>query len=343
MAFGDVVPMSEDAYRELFRRCPQNPVLRASMWPYPVHSVFNPGATRLRDGRTLLLVRCEDRRGFSHLCKAVSDDGATGWEIDRVPTMAPDPTNHPDELWGIEDPRITYIEDIDVYVIAYTAFGKSGPSVALAVTDDFVTFDRLGVVMQPEDKNAAVLPFKCNGSYVMIHRPSSHLGHNIWIACSDDLRNWGDHALLLPARRGAWWDANKIGLACPPIPTERGWLMLYHGVRTHASGSLYRVGLALLDRHTPRRVLLRGEPWIFGPQEPYEHSGDVGQVVFPTGYTIADDGDTLSLYYGAADTAVGMAQASIRELLAWIETHGSPTTGTNGDASAAVHFWSTGA
>ncbi len=330
--------MSAHAYEDLLRRHPRNPILTADMWPYKVHSVFNPGATRLRDGRTLLLVRCEDRRGFSHFCKAISNNGVDDWEIDSEPTLLPDPENHPDELWGIEDSRITYLEDRDEYVIAYTAFGKSGPAVALATTKDFVNFDRLGVVMQPEDKNAAILPCRFDGCYLIIHRPASHLGHNMWIASSDDLRNWGDHRLLLPSRRGAWWDAHRIGLACPPIQTSKGWLMLYHGVRTHASGSMYRVGLALLDRKDPRRVVLRGESWIFGPQDPYEHSGDVGQVVFPTGCTIGDDGDTISLYYGGADSSVCLATGSTRKLLAWIEQHGSEVTGMNGDASAAVHF-----
>ena len=118
-------------------------------------------------------------------------------------------------------------------------------------------------------------------------------GAHIWISYSPDLRNWGGHKLVLPARKGAWWDANKVGLSPPLIETPRGWLMLYHGVRHTAAGCLYRLGLALLDLEHPEQCLARGDAWIFGPEAPYERNGDVGNVAFPCGYTIGADGDTL--------------------------------------------------
>jgi len=114
----------------LFRRHEGNPILSAADWPYPIHSVFNPGATRLRDGTTLLLCRVEDRRGHSHLSAARSANGIDGWVIDRDPTFCPEPKHHPEELWGVEDPRITYVEELGRYAVAYTAFGKGGPGVA---------------------------------------------------------------------------------------------------------------------------------------------------------------------------------------------------------------------
>ena len=144
----------------------------------------------------------------------------------------------------------------------------------------------------------------------------------MWISYSPDLRHWGRHRPILEARRGAWWDANKVGLSPPLIETPRGWLMLYHGVRQTASGSLYRLGLALLDLNRPDHCLLRGDMWIFGPEAPYERQGDVGNVAFPCGYTIGDDGDTINLYYGAADTSIALATGSIRALLAWLDEHG---------------------
>ena len=131
--------------------------------------------------------------------------------------------------------------------------------------------------------------------------------------------------MILQARRGGWWDANKIGLSPPPIETSKGWLMIYHGVRQTPSGSLYRLGLALFDRETPERCLRRGDMWIFGPEEPYEREGDVGNVVFPCGFTIGTDGDTVNLYYGAADTCVALATGSIRRLLDWLERTGQPS------------------
>jgi predicted GH43/DUF377 family glycosyl hydrolase len=127
---------------------------------------------------------------------------------------------------------------------------------------------------------------------------------------------------MLEARRGGWWDANKIGLSPPPIETPQGWLVIYHGVRTTAGGCLYRLGLALFDLDAPERCLARGDEWIFGPEESYERDGDVGNVVFPCGLTIAPDGDTIRLYYGAADTSIALATGSIRAMLDWLEKRG---------------------
>ena len=156
---------SPHRYETLFHRHDANPILTAADWPYPAHTVFNAGATRLRDGTTLLLCRVEDRRGHSHLCAARSRNGVDGWTIDAEPTLAPDPERYPEELWGIEDPRITFVEELGRYVVAYTAFSRGGPGVALALTEDFHSFERLGLVMQPDDKDAALLPRRINGSF----------------------------------------------------------------------------------------------------------------------------------------------------------------------------------
>ena len=144
----------------------------------------------------------------------------------------------------------------------------------------------------------------------------------MWISYSADLRHWGSHKLMLEARLGAWWDANKIGLSSPPIETPQGWLVIYHGVKQTAAGCIYRLGLALFDLNTPEHCLKRGDEWIFGPEEPYEQNGDVGYVVFPCGYTLAPDGDTIHLYYGAADTSIALATASVGALLEWLDQHG---------------------
>ncbi|MCZ6493024.1 MAG: glycosidase [Planctomycetota bacterium] len=316
------MPAHNSHHEILFHRYDGNPILTAAHWPYPANSVFNPGATRLADGTTLLLCRVEDRRGHSHFCVARSADGVNNWQIDPQPTMAPDPRLHPEELWGIEDPRITYAAELGKYVVVYTAFSWGGPGVALAMTEDFRHFERCGVVMSPEDKDAALLPRQINGRWAMIHRPSTPMGAHIWVSYSPDLRHWGDHKLVLRARRGGWWDANKIGLSPPLIETESGWLMIYHGVRTTASGSLYRIGLALFDLNDPEVCLRRGDTWVFGPEADYEREGDVDNVIFPCGFTVADDGDTLNVYYGAADSFICLATASIRKLLDWLDQQG---------------------
>lgn len=310
----------------LFHRHPNNPILTAADWPYPANSVFNAGATRLADGTTLLLCRVEDRRGHSHLCAARSANGIDGWQIDPYPTLLPDPERYPEELWGIEDPRITYVPELGQYAIAYTSYSRGGPGVSLALTRDFRSFERHGVIMPPEDKDAALLPRRIGQYWALIHRPVTALGAHIWISYSPDLYHWGSHKLILEARRGGWWDANKIGLSPPPIETAEGWLILYHGVRQTASGSLYRLGLALFDLDTPERCLRRSDTWIFGPEAPYERFGDVNNVVFPCGYTLGPDGDTINLYYGGADTYIALATSSIRALLDWLRRNGRPPT-----------------
>ncbi len=306
---------------ELFCRYEHNPILAAADWPYPIHSVFNPGATLLSDGTTLLLCRVEDRTGKSHLCVARSANGIDNWQIDSKPTLSPDPQNYPEEFWGIEDPRITFVPELSRYAIVYTAYSREGPGVALAFTKDFVEFERIGIIMQPEDKDAALLPHRIGDYWGLIHRPVGPHGAHMWISYSDDLRHWGSHKLMMEARLGGWWDANKIGLSPPPIETSQGWLVIYHGVRHNAAGALYRLGLALFDLHSPEHCLMRGSEWVFGPEQAYEQRGDVDNVVFPCGYTIAADGDTLHLYYGAADTSIALATGSVRACLAWLEDH----------------------
>lgn len=307
-------------FRELFLRQSTNPILTAADWPYPVNTVFNPGATRFH-GKVLLLARVEDRRGLSHLTKAISDDGISNWRIDEFPTMNADPSNHPEELWGIEDPRIVRIDELGKWAITYTAYSRGGPLVAMALTDDFVNFKRLGPIMPPEDKDAALFPRRINGKWALIHRPlaANYVpGAHIWLSYSDDLAHWVDRQVLMHARRGGWWDGGKIGLAAPPLETAEGWLLFYHGVRKTASGSIYRMGLALLDLEDPLKVRRRGEEWIFGPTERYEREGDVDDVVFPSGWVLDEKTGLLKMYYGAADSCIAMATASVSDLLEYI-------------------------
>jgi predicted GH43/DUF377 family glycosyl hydrolase len=305
----------------LFTRYSGNPLLSREHWPYPINSVLNAGAVLLADGDTLLLCRVEDRSGLSHLCAARSANGIDQWRIDPQPTLLANPQEYPEEIWGIEDPRITYVPELEQYAVAYTSFARGGPGVSLALTRDFRHFERYGVIMSPEDKDAALLPRRIDGRWALIHRPMTALGAHMWISYSPDLRHWGSHKVILQARRGGWWDANKIGLCSPPIETAKGWLMIYHGVRQTASGSIYRLGLALFDLEKPEVCLQRGDSWIFGPEAPYERCGDVNDVVFPCGQTIGADGDTIHLYYGAADSSVALATGSIRCLLSWLDSN----------------------
>jgi predicted GH43/DUF377 family glycosyl hydrolase len=302
-------------YRGIFDRYAGNPIIKARDLPYRANTVFNPAAA-IVDGETLLLLRVEDMRGLSHLTVARSKDGIGDWRFDPTPTMVPEPDGWPEEIWGIEDPRLTWMPDLEAWAIAYTAFSVGGPLVSLATTKDFKTFTRYGPVMPPEDKDAALFPIRFAGRYAMIHRPMpahSGIGAHIWISWSPDLKHWGEHRILIRARRGGWWDANKIGLSPPPLRTDEGWLILYHGVRSTASGAIYRLGLALLDLENPERVIYRSDEWVFEPEADYERFGDVDKVVFPCGW-VEVDGE-VRIYYGAADSRIGLATARIADLL----------------------------
>lgn len=309
--------------RELFSRVAGNPILTASDFPKMVNAVFNPGAAVV-DGKTLLLLRVEHRTGLSSLAVVTSEDGLTGWQVDLTRGLEPLRECF-EEHWGVEDPRITQIGS--EYFVVYTGYSTSGPLVCLAKTRDFVRWERYGALMAPEDKDAALFPAEFGGRFALLHRPVQQgpwPGAHIWLTYSPDLRHWGEPLILLAARQGGWWDAHRVGIGPPPLLTPDGWLLCYHGVRHTASGSIYRLGLALLDKDDPATVLARGQEWVFGPREPYERQGDVPSAVFPCGWILRDDGDTLHIYYGAADSVVCMAEASLSALLAHLEKHPSP-------------------
>ncbi len=306
----------------LFARARGNPLLSPERWPYRINAVMNAGATMVGN-ETVLLCRVEDRRGFSHLTVARSRDGVSNWVVDDEPLLAPRP-DHPEEEWGLEDPRITRVDELDAWVIAYTVFGAAGPAVALATTTDFASVEHLGVVCVPEDKNASLLPRRINGEFVLFHRPAAVTGGraDVWMSRSADLHSWGTPEPVFGARPGGWWDSARIGVGPPPIETDRGWLVVYHGVRRTVAGELYRVGLALLDLDNPADVLKRCDEWVLGPSEEYELSGDVPGVVFPCGLIHDTAKGVLRLYYGAADCRVGMASAKFDEVMTFIDEHG---------------------
>lgn len=299
----------------LFHRYQDNPILKPAEWPYPVNAVFNPGVTVYKD-ETLLLVRVEDMRGFSHLTAARSKDGRTNWSIDSKPTLEPD-KNVREEIWGIEDPRIVWLEELGKYAITYVSHSMGGPQVSLMLTEDFKTFERLGPLLPLEDKDASLFPRCIGGLFMLIHRPIIRGEAHIWLSCSPDLKHWGDHRILIPVRSG-WWDAHRVGLGPPPVETPEGWLVIYHGARVTASGSTYRLGWALLDLDKPWEIKCRSQEWIFGPRESYERIGDVPGVTFASGVVVDKQTNEYRLYYGAADSTVALATADMDKLMAYV-------------------------
>ena len=300
---------------DLFERYEANPILTPQEWPYPTNAVFNPAAVKLNN-ETLLLIRVEDMRGFSHLTVARSPDGFTGWEVDPTPTLVAD-ENSREEKWGLEDPRIIWLEEQNQFAITYTSFSEGGPVVSLAITRNFRTFARLGALLPPEDKDACLFPRRFRGRFALIHRPIVRSEAHVWISFSPDLKHWGDHRALIKTRH-AYWDCHRVGLACQPIETPHGWMIFYHGVRVTTSGAIYRVGLALLDLEEPWRVLRRSDEWVLGPRAPYERVGDVNDVVFPTGATVHKETNQFRLYYGAADCTVAVATTDLSRLLDYV-------------------------
>ena len=306
--------------RELFVRHGSNPILTADDWPYPANVVFNPAAT-IVDGETVLLTRVEDLRGISHLTVARSSNGVDGWRVAGEPLLAPAPGVKSEE-WGFEDPRTVWVEELDRFVITCTAYGPAGPAVYLATTKDFVSVERHGIVMNPDDKNAAILPERVDGKWVLFHRPTTGFGTahpGIFLSRSTDLASWSPPERVMQTRPGAWWDSMRIGIGPPLLKTDHGWLLIYHGVKQTVVGGIYRVGAALLDLDDPAQVLGRSSNWIIGPLEPYERTGDVPNAVFPCGLIHDPPSGELRLYYGAADTSICLATAQIDDVLAAIE------------------------
>ena len=154
---------------------------------------------------------------------------------------------------------------------------------------------------------------KIGGRYVRLDRPMVGSMGNIWISYSEDLRYWGDSALVMTPR-SHFWDSWRIGASATPFETERGWLEIYHGVKETSAGPIYRLGTVLLDRDEPSKVLGRSVIPILVPRELYERLGDVGNVVFTCGCVLEDDGE-VKVYYGAADTSICLATAPLKELL----------------------------
>jgi len=295
-----------------FRRYKGNPILTRKDVPYPCNTVFNAAACKYRD-EYILLLRIEDLSGRSHLTLARSGNGYE-FKIDDSPWIVPsqDPRYEVYERYGVEDPRITQIGD--EYYITYTAFGPYGPRVAIGRTKDFVQFERVSLATEVDNKDAVLFPEKIDGYFVMIDRPLGWGGErgDIWIQRSPDLQFWGQAKVLLSPEPG--WSSAKLGVSTPPIKTEKGWLVFYHGVRETGAGRLYRIGAMLLDLKTPERIIGYTPHFVFGPEDDYERIGDVPNVVFPCGAILEEDG-TIRLYYGAADTCIALAEVDLEAIL----------------------------
>ncbi len=303
--------MSKHKSRDLLHRYDGNPIIELEDIPFKCNTVFNAAATRYND-EYLLLLRVENLQGRSVFVLAHSSDGFQ-FKVDDFPVMWPVESGPMAvyETHGIEDPRITLMDG--VYYIMYTAFGELGPTVALATTADFKSFERHGLINMPPSKNAALFPRKIGGRYCRFARPASGGSGSIWVSYSKDLKYWGDHQVVIAPRAGHW-DCARIGAGAPPIETDQGWLEIYHGVKDTSAGPIYRLGAVLLDLEDPSKVLGRSLIPVLMPREMYERIGDIGNVVFSCGVIPEDDG-TIKVYYGAADTCICLSIGRIDDLI----------------------------
>ncbi len=304
---------SRMAGRDVIHRWEGNPIVTLDDIPFPCNTVFNAAATKL-GGEYLLLIRVEDQRGRSIFAVARSEDGYR-FVVDPEPVMTPADTDPfaTYEACGIEDPRITFMDD--VYYVMYTAYSHYGPRLALAKTTDFTHFERIALISEPVNKDGALFPKKINGQYVRFDRPNIGSSGNIWISYSDDLIHWGRSEVALTTRPDHW-DRARIGASAPPIETDRGWLEIYHGVKETAAGPIYRLGVAMLDLENPAKVLGRAAIPILSPREHYERIGDIGNVVFSCGAILEEDSQEVKMYYGAADTCICIGTAKLDALCA---------------------------
>jgi predicted GH43/DUF377 family glycosyl hydrolase len=242
---------------------------------------------------------------ISHLRIARSRDGHN-FTIDEKPALSPDQEY---ESYGIEDPRITKLDD--TYYVVYKGVAATGITQCLASTRDFVTWEKHGIILAPENMDGLLFPAKIRGKYALLHRPYPRFigTPNMWVAYSDDLIHWGEHKFMLGCAAGTW-EGGRIGGGAVPFMTDRGWLEIYHAA---TPDDHYCLGGLLLDAKYPENVLAKSCEPILAPEAPYETHGFKDNVVFTCGAIVRDD--TLTVYYGAADESMCAADFSVREIL----------------------------
>ena len=262
------------------------------------------------DPRTIVFEGRTWLTSISHLRVARSVDGVH-FDVERQPALSAATEL---ESFGLEDPRITLIDD--TYWINYTAVSPYGIATALASTRDFKAYRRHGVIFPPPNRDVTIFPIRIGGRYAALHRPMPEgIGeHAIWIGWSPDLMTWGDHDHVASARSGHWDDA-KVGGGAVPFPVRvngsDAWLAVYHGVSR--SPRQYSLGALLLDTKDPGRVIGRSRAPILSPTAPYEREGFFKGVVFTCG-VLAENGG-VRVYYGAADGVTAVADVAIDDIL----------------------------
>lgn len=294
----------------LLTRHPGNPIITVNDIPGGAACVFNSGFV-VHEGEVIGLIHAWDREWVPRFFIGRSKDGVH-FKVDSKNMIVP-----PDEYpyvphEGIFDARITPIEG--VYYITYNVASRLGGRIMLARTTDFQSIETVGFIAGPDHRNCALFPEKVGGYYVRLERPQGQSEGDIYIGYSPDLIHWGKTKLLLE-KYTRYWESAKVGPGPSPVKTDKGWLTLYHGCRRGMNGYIYMVGCMLLDLEDPSRIIGKINEPILSPEMYYERVGIVNNVVFPTAAIVYGDPDELKVYYGAADTCIGLATGSISNLV----------------------------
>ncbi len=294
------------------KRYEKNPILTKDDVPYPVETVHNAGVAKY-GGKYVMLFRSHRRNGRSIIGLAESDDGFD-FTVRPEPFLVPASAGAFAEYeeFGVEDCRICEIDG--EYLLTYSAYSRHGVRIGLARTRDFDSIERVALITQADLRNVVIFPQKFDGRYARLDRPHSEISPwAMWISYSPDLVHWGDSRVVIKPVQ-YHWDEMKIGPGATPIKTRQGWLNIYHGVFPTMDGSVYRLGVALHDLADPAKVLGVGDAWILQPEDPWERTGYVHNVVFTCGAVPEDDG-TVKIYWGGADTVMCVGTARSEELV----------------------------
>lgn len=300
--------------REVVVRYKKNPILTKDDVPYPVATVHNAGVVKYK-GKYIMLFRSHLLNGRSVIGIAKSDDGYD-FKVEPKPFLTPckdkESIFSQYEEYGVEDLRISEIDG--EYLLTYSCYSKYGVRIALAKTTDFIEVERVALITQADLRNVVIFPEKIGGQYVRLDRPHSEISKwSIWISYSPDLIHWGRSKLIMHPHK-YYWDEMKIGPGATPIKTKKGWLNIYHGVFKTMSGSVYRLGVALHELEDPSIVLGVSDEWILQPEDPWEVTGYVPNVVFTCGAVDEEDG-TVKIYWGGADSVMCVGEANINKLI----------------------------
>jgi len=296
----------------IVKRFENNPILTANDIPYPVATVRNAGVCKYKD-KYIMIFRSHLDNGGSILGRGESGDGFE-FVASKQPFMIPvvDGIFGEYEEYGVEDPRITFMDG--EYLITYSAYSRFGVRIGLAKTKDFKKIERVSLITEADYRNVVIFPEKFNNLYARLDRPHSEIcPWSIWISYSPDLKFWGDSKLIMKPVQ-YHWDEMKIGPGAPPFKTKKGWLSIYHGVFPTMDGSVYRLGVALHDLKDPSKIIGVGDNWILQPEEVYEITGYVHNVVFTCGAVPEPDG-TVKIYWGGADKVMCVGTAEIEDLV----------------------------